>query len=229
MPRASAKRAPGRGRAGGARRRFSVMLRVLVALAIVVLLGAAVYAARAPLLTGAARLLTVRDPLRPADAIIVLSGDFDVRPEEAARLFRRGLAPRIVMVREKDSPAMRLGVVPNTSDAAVAVMRRLGVPGSAIQVLHFPGGANSTYDESRAFRDWAYDAKPRTVIAVTTAFHSRRARWLLRRQLRRLNVAVLVDGVPDWEFDETNWWHDKRGQLAYIEEYLKLVHDFFRD
>ncbi len=229
MPRASARRAPGRGKGGGARRRFTVLLRVLVVLAVVVLLGVAAYAARAPLLTGTAHLLTVRDRLRPADAIIMLSGDFDVRPEEVARLFKLGLAPRVVLVREKDSPAMRLGVVPNTSDAAVAVMHRLGVPANAIHVLHFPGGANSTYDESRAFRDWAYDAKPRTIIAVTTAFHSRRARWLLRRQLQRLNVTVLVDGVPDWEFDETNWWHDKRGQLAYLEEYVKLVHDFFRD
>ncbi len=228
-----AARKPPRGRAGagggGLRGRAARLLRVAVALLVVGLLCAATWAARRPLLTGAARLLTVRDSLRHADAILMMSGDYDVRPEEVARIYKLGYAPRVVLVREKDSPAMRLGVVPNTSDAAVAVMRHLGVPQSAIQLLHFPGGASSTDDESRAFREWAYNARPRTVIAVTSAFHSRRSRWLLRRQLARLNVTVLMDGVPDWEFDEHNWWHDKRGLVSYITEYIKFAHDWAGD
>ncbi len=227
---AGAKAKPARRGGGGrARRSFTGLVRGLVALAVVGLLVAATWAARRPLLTGAAHLLTVRDSLRSADAILMLSGDYDVRPEEVARIYRLGLAPRVVLVREKDSPAVRLGVVPNTSDAAVAVMRRLGVPQAAILVLRFPGGANSTDDESRAFREWAYNARPGTVIAVTSAFHSRRSRWLLRRQLDRLDVTVLMDGVPDWEFDESNWWRNKRGLTKYVEEYLKFLHDWTRD
>ncbi len=214
---------------GGARRRLTGLLRGLIALGIVALLVATTWAARRPLLTGAAHLLTVRDSLRGADAILMMSGDYDVRPEEAARVYRLGLAPRVVLVREKDSPAVRLGVLPNSSDAAVAVMRRLGVPQAAIVVLRFPGGAASTDDESRAFREWAYTARPRTVIAVTSAFHSRRARWLLRRQLDRLDVTVLMDGVPDWEFDESNWWRNKRGLIVYVEEYLKFIHNWTSD
>jgi len=225
--RGGARRAGNGG--DGARGRFTTLLRALVALLAVVLLCAAVYAARRPLLTGAGHLLTVRDPLRRADAILMMSGDDDVRPEEVARLYKLGLARRVVLVREKDSPGVRLGVVPNTSDAAVAVMRRLGVPQSAILVLHFPAGANSTDDESRAFREWAYNARPNTVIAVTSAFHSRRSRWLLRRQLSRLDVTVLMDGVPDWEYNESNWWLNKRGLVSYVTEYIKLVHDWARE
>ncbi len=224
-----AARKPSRGRGAGGGGRFAGLLRTAVALLVVVLLCAATYAARRPLLTGAAHLLTVHDRLRHADAIFMMGGDYDVRPEEVARIYKLGYAPRIVLVREKDSPAVRLGVVPNTSDAAVSVMRRLGVPQSAIRVLPFPGGASSTDDESRAFREWAYNAKPSTIIAVTSAFHSRRSRWLLRRQLDRLNVTVLMDGVPDWEFDESNWWRDKRGLVAYITEYIKFIHDWARD
>jgi len=224
--KASRRRGAGRGLV---RRRLAGGLRRLVALLAILALGAAVYAARRPILTGAARLLTVRDPLRRADAILMMSGDFDVRPEEVARIFKLGLAPRVVLVREKDSPGVRLGVVPNTSDAAVAVMRRLGVPQQAILVLHFPGGTSSTDDETRAFREWAYTTRPSTVIAVTSAFHSRRARWLLRRQLDHLGVTVLMDGVDDWEFDEGNWWRSKRGLVSYLEEYIKFVHDFFWD
>ncbi len=72
-------------------------------------------------------------------------------------------------------------------------------------------------------------ARPRTVIAVTSAFHSRRSRWLLRRQLDRLDVTVLMDGAPDWEYNESNWWQNKRGLVSYVEEYIKFVHDWTRD
>ncbi len=229
MARAKGKPARRGSGGGAARSRFAGLLRGLVALVIVVLLVAATWAARRPILTGAGHLLTVRDSLRRADAILMMSGDFDVRPEEVARIYKLGYAPRVVLVREKDSPAVRLGVVPNTSDAAVAVMRRLGVPQSAILVLRFPGGAGSTDDESRAFREWAYNARPKTVIAVTSAFHSRRSRWLLRRQLDRLDVTVLMDGTPDWEYNESNWWQNKRGLVSYVEEYIKFVHDWTRD
>ena len=235
MPRTARKPAAARaagssGRSRGALRTRAVFaLRLLLTLGIIALIFFGAWVIRRPILRGAAHLVTVRDEPRRADAILLLGGDYDVRPEEAARLYTAGLAPQVLLVREKDSPATKLGVVPNTSDASVAVMRRLGVPASAIRVLRVPDGATSTQDESRAFREWAYNAKPTTVIAVTSAFHSRRARWLLRRQLDRLRVTVLMDGVKDWEFDESNWWQNKRGLTAYVEEYLKFGYDFFRD
>ena len=235
MPRTARKPATGRAaksasRSGGTfRMRAAFAVRILLTLGVIALLCFGAWVIRRPILRGAAHLVTAHDAPRRADAILLLGGDFDVRPEEAARLYRAGLAPQVLLVREKDSPAVRIGAVPNTSDAQVAVMRRLGVPPAAIHVLHVPDGANSTDDETRAFREWAYTARPRTVIAVTTDFHSRRARWLLRRQLDRLRVTVLMDGVKDWEFDESNWWLNKRGLTSYVEEYLKFGYDFFHD
>jgi len=235
LPRTARKPAPGRtarssGRSGGAfRTRAAFAFRLLLTLGIALLLCFGAWVIRRPILRGAAHLLTVHEALRHADAILLLGGDYDVRPEEAARIYRAALAPRVLLVREKDSPAVQVGAVPNTSDAQVAVMRRLGVPPTAIHVLHVPDGATSTDDETRAFREWAYTARPHTVIAVTSAFHSRRARWLLHRQLDGLRVSVVMDAVEDSEFDESNWWLNKRGLTSYVEEYLKFAYDFFND
>jgi hypothetical protein len=47
---------------------------------------------RETLLRGVASLWIVSDPVTRADAVVVLSGNFHVRPLLAADLYRRGLA-----------------------------------------------------------------------------------------------------------------------------------------
>src|SRR6059058_6253137 len=50
----------------------------------------------------AGRLLVVADPLPPStDAIVVLAGSIPTRVLEAADLYRAGLAPRVVVTRER--------------------------------------------------------------------------------------------------------------------------------
>ncbi len=208
------------------------MSRVLKRLAVVagiVLLLAGAWAARRPLLVGAGHLLIVRDPLRHADAIVLLSGDFDTRPQEAARLYHQGLAPRIILAREKDPPSVQLGIWPGNTRADLMVLQRLGVPSSAVLVLPFPGGTTSTWDESRAIREWAYNAKPSRIIVVTSLFHTRRAHWLIAGQLQGLRVDVRMDPVRSWQYDEHNWWQNEQGLIDYFEEYPKFVHEWFRD
>src|SRR5207245_31788 len=53
-------------------------------------------------LLGAGRLLVAADPLPPrADAIVILAGSVPDRTLEAADLYRAGLAPRVVVTRER--------------------------------------------------------------------------------------------------------------------------------
>ncbi len=206
----------------------NVLLWVVNAAALaLVLVGC--YAARRPILVGAGKLLTVHDRLHRGDAIVLLSGDFDTRPQEAARLYHQGLAPRIVLAREQDPPSVRLGIWPGNTRGDLMVLQRLGVPSSAVLVLPVPGGTTSTYDEARAVREWAYGARPRTLIVVTSTFHTRRAHWLFHHQLGRLRVQILMDPVRSWQYDERNWWQHEQGLIDYFEEYPKFVHEWFRD
>ncbi|MGH7507374.1 MAG: YdcF family protein, partial [Longimicrobiales bacterium] len=177
-----------------------------------------------PILTGLARFLTVRDELRPADAIFLLNGDIESRPAGAAELFHRGLAPVIVLAREEETTATRTGLMPNRSDVAVALLRRFGVPESAIIMLTTEDGVSSTIDEARAFRAYAARTRPDVVILVTNGFHSRRARWTLRHALQPLGVEVLASAVPHRHFDETNWWRTESGLIFYLQEFIKFAH-----
>ncbi len=197
-------------------------------LSLLLFLALAAWALRAPLLTGAARWLTVDDRPARGDFVYVLGGELHTRPFHAARLYRAGVAPRVVLARVRDLPATELGLFPNETDVSVRVLRRLGVPDSAIVVLRLPGGASSTAEEARALRDHLRRTGARRVVVVTNAYHTRRARWALRRGTRGVPAEILMSPARARGFDETDWWRSEEGLITYLNEYIKfgfyLVH-----
>lgn len=188
-------------------------------------LAAAAFLFRGALLTGVAELVVVEDRLTPADLIFVLNGDVHTRPFRAAQLYREGLAPRVVIAREQARPATRLGLYPGDADVAVEIMRREGVPGSAILVLETEGGVTSTSDEAEALRRHVAATSARRVIVVTSDYHTARARWLVRRAPGMDSTQVLMAGAPDDRFSPANWWRSEAGLVAYVQEYLKFAHN----
>ena len=192
---------------------------------VALLLAGGVYLARVPILTALGEFLTVEDRLAPADAIFVLAGEANVRPATAAELYRAGLAPRILIPRPEEYLSHELLELQNVTEAAVMVMRRLGVPDSAITVLEMPGGSTSTIDDARLLRDHVLAHDLRRIIVVTSAFHTRRTRWVLGEVLDRERVTLMMAPAPDPRFDESNWWKSEAGLVAYAEEYLKWIHN----
>ena len=86
----------------------------------------------------AGRLLVVADPLpASADAIVVLAGSIPTRVLEAGDLYRSGLAPRVVVTRERllrgDAALRARGVrLPESDELTLAALEQLGVPPHAI-------------------------------------------------------------------------------------------------
>jgi uncharacterized SAM-binding protein YcdF (DUF218 family) len=183
------------------------------------------YLARAAILTAMAEFLTVEDAIAPADVIYVLGGEAYVRPAKAAELYKAGLGPRIVIPQPEDSPSHDLVAVPNVTDIAVVLLQKLGVPDSAIVVLRVPGGSTSTVQDARLFRDYVSRHDVRRAIVVTSMFHSRRTRWAIRKALEDRTVQVMMSPADDSRFNERNWWTVEAGILAYVEEYLKWIHN----
>ena len=181
------------------------------------------YLFRVPILTGMADALIVNDPPTPADAIFLLNGDFNTRPFRAAELYKQGLAPQILIARSEDSPAVKLNLLSNDTDISVGVLEKLGVPPDKIQVLSFPGGVTSTFDEATALHGYIESHPLHTVILVTSAFHTRRAKWIFARELAGASVHLEMMAVPYSTFDQTNWWTNENGLIALDNEYIKLI------
>ena len=212
-------------RLGPLQRRTRCIAAAFLAL---LLLGAAAYVLRRPLLTGMANAIIVDEPLAPAGFIFVLGGDTHLRLAHAAKLFHQGIAPRVVIMA---APLHSASVPGTNSDPAypfVQVARERGIPDSAITVLRFPAGYANTEAEGQLLGGYLEQNPARRVVVVTSAYHTGRARWTLRRELRGVPVEIRMSASPDPGFDASNWWHTEEGFAAYVTEVLKFVHTLLR-
>jgi uncharacterized SAM-binding protein YcdF (DUF218 family) len=191
------------------------------ALMAALLLGPALlYLAREPLLVAAARALTIDDAQAPAGYLVVLGGGAETRPFTAAALYRSGFAPKVLIFDLKTDRVTELGLAPTPDELYRKVLELEGVPAEAIQRL--PGVVDSSWDEARSLRRFLAAHPARRVILVTSAEHTRRARWIFRKVLAGLPVEVRMAAARHPSFDESNWWKNDAGALAYLHEYLKL-------
>lgn len=177
---------------------------------------------------GMARALVVRDELPRADCILVLSGaaEYVERARHAAELWRRGVAPKIVLTNDDlrggwNSEQQRN---PYFIEREAEELRRAGVPDAHIDAL--PEPVASTYDEAVRLRAYASEQRIGSVVVVTSAYHSRRAAWTMRRVLRESGVRVGVSPVEAGAQTPTafTWWLSARGWRSVAPEYPKLVY-----
>lgn len=177
------------------------------------LLAALLALAHRPLLTGFAHGFRVDDPA-PSDAIVLLIGDaYGDRPLKAAELYRRGLAPRILM-----------GINSPSTERNQALLQKHGVPADAIEVI--PNLVESTHDEAMGTLEALRGHEPpvQRITVVTTAFHTARARWVFRKVLRDLGVEVRMAASQEPRFHEANWFTSKAGVDAYLREVVKTIY-----
>jgi uncharacterized SAM-binding protein YcdF (DUF218 family) len=177
------------------------------------------------LLPAAGRFLVEADPPEPADAIVVLAGSYPDRILEAAELYRAGLAPRILICPEPESAGFRrlaeLGVhIPRPSDLNRMVAEQLGVPAAAIEVLELAG--NSTYAEAEAVLDTVLARGYRSILLVTSKYHTRRAAEIYR-SLAGGQVKIIACPARNDDFQPERWWDDRISTRRLIIEYQKWL------
>ena len=181
-----------------------------------------------PIAWGAARLLIVNQPLAHADAIAVLSGAaaYKERTRYAAELFKGGYGQRIIVTNDNYrggwSPAEERN--PYYYELEVAELRRAGIPDDKIVVMLEPVGGTS--DEAVLFRRYAETEGVRSILVVTSAYHSRRALWTLRKAFEGSNIAIGLEPVPTGAQTPSpiSWWLRVRGWRTVPVEYVKIVY-----
>jgi len=169
--------------------------------------------------------LVVADPLEPARAIVVLSGRVPFRAMEAASIYRQKWAPEVWLTKEvraaEEVALENLGVHVVPKDAYNReVLKRLGVPVSAIRILE--DGAWNTVDETRLIaRELRANGADR-VILVTSKTHSRRVRATWSEIIGDSPRAVVryASGEP---YNPEHWWRNTRDALEVSREAFGLV------
>jgi uncharacterized SAM-binding protein YcdF (DUF218 family) len=169
------------------------------------------------------RWLVVEDPLTKARAIAVLSGSIPSRAIEAARLYRQGYAPEILLTRsaEPGETLAEMGIPFAGEDYYnLRVLIHEGVPAEAIRVLNPP--IVNTADEMKVIAAALASEKDRTVIIVTTRAHTRRVR-LLWRKLAAGRGRAIVRAASGDPFDPRRWWRNTGDALDVVREVLGLL------
>jgi uncharacterized SAM-binding protein YcdF (DUF218 family) len=107
--------------------------------------------------------------------------------------------------------------LPREEDINRAILLRHGVP--AAKVHPYGEGTRSTYDEGVALRA-ALDTQGKRILFVTSRFHVRRARMILRRALPGADVRVVA---TPYESFRSPWWKDQDLSRFAVLEAAKTV------
>lgn len=175
----------------------------------------------------AARALVVRSELGGADALLVFSGsaDYAERARWAAHLFREGRAPKVVLTNDGLRGGWSQSEQRNLFfyERARAELLSGGVPANRIEVL--PEVVSSTHEEALLARRYAEQRGVRTLLAVTSPYHSRRALWTLRRVFSGSGVGLGLEAPPAaGTLATAAWWLSSSGWRTVGAEYLKMVY-----
>lgn len=164
----------------------------------------------------------VNDPACKVDAIVVLGGGEDTRPAAAASLYRAGVAPLILFMNVKPTAAEKMGIGLTEAEVTRRLLLSNGVPESAIQNI----GTNvaSTFDEACAVREWSVRPGMTSIEIVTDVFHTRRARWVFKKEMKGTGVQIHISGVPTLDYTINDWWKHEQGVIAFQNEVAKYIY-----
>lgn len=169
----------------------------------------------------ASSLLCLKDAPQRADAIVVLGGEA-VRAFHAARLYRDGFAPLIYIDKPAVSPGdekiRAAGIVLLREEELVRqILLKSGVPETA---LRYYGPTKSTAEEALLLsRNFA--GKRCDLLVVTSPYHARRARMIIRDALPSPCVITVV-GTPDEPVYDA-WWRDQDAARFVLLESAKIL------
>jgi uncharacterized SAM-binding protein YcdF (DUF218 family) len=187
------------------------IISTLIALVFLAALLGGIYLARHPLLRFAGESLVVEDPLEKSDAIIILSDDnfYGDRATRAAELFRQKLAPVVV--------ASGIRLRPNAGIAELMThdLIERGVPRE--NILPFPQDADNTREEAQFLQKLVQERNWKSVIVVTSNYHTRRAKYIFGRILAN-SVTLRMAAARDADYDPEHWWEHRKSVKRYFHE-----------
>jgi len=169
--------------------------------------------------------LIIEKPLEQADAILILAGSsvYIERTNKAAAIFKQGAAPKIILTDDGEQTGWSRAEKRNIPYVEMAQRNliALGVPAEDIEIIK-PLGSGTIY-EAQLFREKARQENLKTVLLVTSAYHTRRVAWTFGRVFENADVEFgIVSPPPGEQTPPPNfWWLVPRGWSFVAGEYVK--------
>jgi uncharacterized SAM-binding protein YcdF (DUF218 family) len=149
-----------------------------------------------------------------SDVILVLAGETNRRPARGLELLEQGYAPKVIL----DVPADARIYEWNATELAQRYAESLA-RASAVTICPIHG--RSTKAEAKEAGACLQAAGARSVLLVTSDYHTRRALSTLRRELPAYHFSIAAAYDPA-EFG-TQWWRHRQWAKVSLDEWLRLI------
>jgi len=163
------------------------------------------------------------------DAAVVLQGSTGgekVRVAGAMDLLRQGIVEQVLI-----SIPPKLNWDEPARTAAYAYLQRNYGEQAVRHALFCEVGPsiNSTEGEADALYECMQALGWKSIVVVTSNYHTRRAQLLWRRMLRRRDsgINLSIFGAPDPDFQAIGWWRKRLYAKTWLLEFTKLVWELF--
>ena len=134
--------------------------------------------------------LVIESRPEKVDAIVLLGGESQARPVEAAKLYRQGVAPLVFIIGTGDTPTNRRALIQG------------GVPPDRIMV---ETKSRSTLQNAEFAKPLLEKAGVRHALLVTSSFHARRALATFQQRIPGVEFGVATSRI--------GWWDTPQGRL----------------
>ncbi len=179
-------------------------------------------------------IIIADDPPVAADAVVVLNSGVEYYPRlmEAARLYRDGLAPHVVINGNRKTDTIRqletMGYAPlcRWHDNSVQILTLLGVPEDDIT----PISAEDAYDtmsEADAVGPELIAGNFKIITITTSKYHTRRARHIWR-DLYGEQLDIKMVAAKDDPYQPDGWWREGRQIRWVLAEYGAWVFYYWK-
>jgi uncharacterized SAM-binding protein YcdF (DUF218 family) len=185
-----------------------------------------------PLAWLAAEALIVRAELPNPELAVVLGGSstFVERTHYAAQMYKEGRVAKIILTNDGQQGGWSTTEQRNPFfvERARTELEAVGVPTDKIETL--PQVVTSTYEEALLLRQYSDTHRVKSIMVVTSAYHSRRALWTLRAAFEGTNVEIgIVSPPPGLQTPPpATWWLRFKGWQLVAAEYLKIAYYYLR-
>jgi DUF218 domain len=156
----------------------------------------------------------VVDAPRPSDVILVLAGETDRRPERALQLLAQGYGRRVVLDVPTNSKIYEF------TEIQLAQKYVQDLP-QAASVSICPIDGLSTKDESKDAEKCLAREGGKSVLIVTSDFHTRRALSVFRHEIPGHDYSVAA--VRDEAQFGVKWWTHRQWAKTLVDEWLRLM------
>lgn len=181
-----------------------------------------------PLSWIAARALIVEHPIQHADMIVVLGGSstYIERTHKAAELWKEGRAPKIFLTNDglQGGWSNEEKRNPYFVERAKKELLNQGVSEDAIESSTQIVG--NTQDEAELLKEVLPKKNVRSVLIVTSPYHTRRAYRIIKNELADtgIEVGIVSPKTGEQSPQPFSWWLSLRGWNLVAGEYVKTIY-----